>query len=157
VSEGYLYRSGMRMRFHPKRRASTDQAPGPSSARAAPRVPSMIQLHGSPSREKACHHAMTATSAPATGVQKPASKRIPTHVVTADSIADPNRGPLSSFVVPCTINAIPAASRINRRPMPGEPRANVENSRRTTKARLEVPDGPGKPRKGRVSHSFGGN
>src|ERR1700751_2587388 len=106
--EGYLCRSGMRMRFHPKRRASTDQAPGPSSARAAPRVPSMIQLHGSPGCEKACHHAMTATNTPAMGVQKPASRSIPTHVVTAGSIADPNGGPPSSLVTPCTISPIPA-------------------------------------------------
>jgi hypothetical protein len=140
------------MRFHPKRRASTDQAPGPSSARAAPRVPSMIQRHGSPGCEKACHHAMTATNTPAMGVEKPASRSIPTHVVTAGRIADPTGGPLSSFVMPCTINAIPADSRINRRPMPGEPWANVENSRRTTKARLQnfqgtlkASEGPRKP------------
>ena len=39
-----LSRSGMRMRFHPKRWASTDQAPSPSSARGAPRAPNRLQL-----------------------------------------------------------------------------------------------------------------
>jgi hypothetical protein len=137
AGEGYLCRSGMRMRFSPKRRASTDQAPGPRSARAAPSVPNRIQVQGFPGCENAFQSAMTATSAPAMGVHKPASRSIPTQVVRADSIADPSGGPLSSFVMPCTINAIPAANRINRRPIPGEPWANVENSRRTTKARVQ--------------------
>jgi len=147
----------MRIRFHPNKRASTDQAPGPSSARAAPSVPNRIQVQGFPGCETALHSAMTATSAPAMGVHKPASKSIPTHVVTAGSIADPSGGPLSSFVMSCTINAIPAASRINRRPMPGEPWANVENSRRTTKARLQDSQRTLKTSKGPRKPLFWGN
>ena len=34
--EGYLFRGGGSMRFHPNMRASTDHEPGPNIARAAP-------------------------------------------------------------------------------------------------------------------------
>ena len=34
--------SPMGMRFHPKRRAPTDQDPGPSSTKEAPRVPNRM-------------------------------------------------------------------------------------------------------------------
>jgi hypothetical protein len=140
------------MRFHPNKRASTDQAPGPSSAKAAPRVPSRIPVHGSPGCEKACQNAMTDTSVPAMGVHRPASRRIPTAVVTACSMNGPGGGSPSSCVTPRTMDAIPAASLINSRPIPGNPWANVENSRRTTRSRLqdsvneeEAPKGRCKP------------
>jgi len=52
---------------HPKRRASSDQAPGPISARAAHRVAIMIQRHGCPDR-KAYDNASPASTAPTIGV-----------------------------------------------------------------------------------------
>src|SRR2546421_74177 len=48
-----IYRCGIRMRFRPNRRASTDHAPGPSIASAAPNAPSRMCIHGSVGCEKA--------------------------------------------------------------------------------------------------------
>ncbi len=59
-----------------------DHAPGPISARAAPRVASMIQRHGCPD-EKTFHSASAATSVPATGVHSPASRSIPRPIENA--------------------------------------------------------------------------
>jgi hypothetical protein len=42
VGKIYLSRVGMSMRFHPNSPASTDQAPGPIIARAAPSVPNRM-------------------------------------------------------------------------------------------------------------------
>jgi len=53
-----------------------DHAPGPISAKAAPRVASMIQHDGCPD-EKTFHSASAATSVPATGVHSPASRSNP--------------------------------------------------------------------------------
>ena len=89
----------------------------------------MIQLHGSPGCETACHSAMTAVSAPAMGVHKPANRSMPAPVVATCSVADPSGGPPRSAAIPWTINTIPATSLINRRPAPGNPWANVEKSR----------------------------
>jgi hypothetical protein len=124
------------MRFHPKRRASTDQAPGPSSARAAPRVPSMILGHGSPGCENVFHSAMMVTSAPAIGVHKPANRSSPAPAASTCNMAGAIGSPPRSVVMRGTTIAIPATNRMIKRPTPGEPRANVENSRRTIKPRL---------------------
>jgi len=124
------------MRFHPKRRASTDQPPGPSSARAAPRVPSKILGHGSPGCENAFHSAMIATTAPAMGVHKPTSRSSPAPTASTHNKAGAIGSPPRSVVTPRTTIAIPTTNRMIRRPTPGEPRANVENSRRTRKPRL---------------------
>jgi len=65
------------MRFHPKRRASTDQAPGPSSARAAPKVPNRMGIEGSPACERMFHSSMSVTTDPAIGVHRPTTNSIP--------------------------------------------------------------------------------
>jgi hypothetical protein len=109
------------MRFHPKRRASTDQAPGPSMARAAPRVPNRILLHGSPACEKACHSARIATSAPAMGVHKPASRSMPAPVARTWITARLIGGALCSSIIPRTTNPMPMTRRMSRRPTPGQP------------------------------------
>ena len=88
------------MRFHPKSRESTDQPPGPSSARAAPRVPSMILGHGSPGCENAFHSAMIATSAPAIGVHKPANRNSPAPTASTCNMAGVVGGPPRSVVTP---------------------------------------------------------
>jgi hypothetical protein len=124
------------MRFHPKRRASTDQAPGPSSASAAPTVPSMISGHGSPGCENTFHRENIATSAPAMGVHKPAPRRSPAATASTCAMTDVTGSPPRSAATPRKIIAAPATSRMIRRPEPGEPRANVEKSRRTRKPRL---------------------
>jgi len=117
----YLSRGRISIRFQPKRRASIDHGPGPSSARAAPRVPSRAKIHGSPTCKKIFHSSMTATSVPATRVQKPASKSIPAPIASTDKIASRVGGPLHSLMTPRSINAIPATSRMSRRPKPDGP------------------------------------
>src|SRR5208337_4300165 len=52
-------------RFHPNRRASTDQAPGPRRARAAPRVPKKTQVQRSAVCTNALHDARIAKRLPA--------------------------------------------------------------------------------------------
>src|ERR1700691_6168188 len=120
----------MSMRFHPKRRASTDQAPGPSSARAAPRVANRIRVHGSPGYEKAFHTSMTTRSNPAMGVHKPTIRSTPAPVAITHNMVGPNGGPPHSFVTPASIKAIPVTRRMSNRPTPGQPPAHVENSLR---------------------------
>jgi hypothetical protein len=118
------------MRFHPKRRASIDHAPGPSIAKAAPRVPSRMQIHGSPGCKRIFHISIAATIVPATGVHKPASKSAPAPVSNTHRMITCIGWASHSLVTPRSINAIPTTRRIRRRPTPGHPRAKVENNRR---------------------------
>jgi hypothetical protein len=123
------------MRFHPKSRASTDHAPGPSSAKATPRVPKRILAHGSPGCQKVSQTSKTATSAPETGVHKPASSSIPVAVASTHRAVGSVGGSTRSIVTARPINVIPATSRMNKSPAPGQPRAKVENSRRRSSLR----------------------
>lgn len=76
-SPSRILRFVLLMRFLPKRRASIDQAPGPTIAKVAPRAASIMGVHGSPEREKAIHTSTAATRVPATGVHKPTRRRVP--------------------------------------------------------------------------------
>ncbi len=60
------------MRFHPKSRASTDQRPGPSIARAAAMVPANRPTNGCSATLRICEISITATTVPASGVHSPA-------------------------------------------------------------------------------------
>jgi len=60
----------------------------------------MMQLHGSPGCEEACHSAKAAVSTPAMGVHKPASRSTPTPVVITCSMADPGEGVPRSAAIP---------------------------------------------------------
>jgi len=126
VGKNQLLRSGMSMRFHPKRRASTDQAPGPSMARAAPTVANNTLVQMFPGSKKTFQISMTAASVPAMGVHKPAINSNPAPVVITDSTVRKIEGWLDSLAASRTINAIPATRRMSRRPAPGQPWANVE-------------------------------
>jgi len=117
-------------RFHPKSRASTDQAPGPSSARAAPTVPRRIEIHESPGCEKRSQNARIATSIPATGVHRPANKNIPAPIASRDNMGGPIDGPPHDLAASRSIIATPATTRSRSRPAPGQPWANVEYNRR---------------------------
>ena len=70
-------RTQISRRFLPKRRASIDQAPGPRTAIAAPMVAKRMLLRRWAVPERASQISLTARSAPATGVQIPASKKSP--------------------------------------------------------------------------------
>jgi hypothetical protein len=76
------------IRFRPNRRASTDQAPGPSIASAAPKAPSRTCIQGSLACDRNRHSSATAISTPETGVHKPSSNG------TAKQAATTSRMPL---------------------------------------------------------------
>jgi hypothetical protein len=119
----------MSMRFHPNKRASTDQAPGPSSARAAPMIPTRRLVRGSPEWEKAFQSSKNTTIAPATGVHKPASRSIAA-IAESESIVVGRIGGLPrSIRSALAISATPAAKRRRSKPTPGQPWANVEYTR----------------------------
>jgi hypothetical protein len=63
----------------PKRRASTENAPGPSIAEVAPMVANIIGIHGSLMWVAATHNSTTAINAPTNGVQSPTRKSMPAH------------------------------------------------------------------------------
>jgi len=124
-----FYRSGILMRFLPKRCASTDQAPGPSIASAAPNIANRNSLQGSPVPENVRHNPIIAVATPAMGVHKPADRSSP----TTDSTTSLSRCCLwadaTHPATPSWHKPIPALSRRQRRPMPGQPLAKVENNR----------------------------
>ena len=119
------------MRFHPNSRASTDHAPGPSSANAAPMVAMKMQAEGSPGRVMMFHSASAATSEPASGVHNPASRSIPIMLATTGSAMNWMDGAVCSLANPWRMSEAPATRRMSRRPAPGHPGAKVENRRRT--------------------------
>ena len=77
ASANRAYQRVVSMRFLPNSRASMDQAPGPTIARLAPNAASMIGGQGFPGLEYAIHASTRTTRTPATGVHKPARRRIP--------------------------------------------------------------------------------
>jgi len=133
-------------RLQPKRRASIDQAPGPSNASAAPVAANRNERHGSSPGKKKLNSPSAAMSAAATGVQRPTATRIPTPSERAWRKIAPGGGPASSPSMACTTSARPAASRRSRSPAPAEPWANVESSRRTCST-VEVAENPGQPQR----------
>src|SRR5580693_8951978 len=68
---GLSYRWGIRIRFRPNRRASTDHAPGPIIARAAPNAASTRCIEPLLEGNKRRDSSETAKKRPATGVQSP--------------------------------------------------------------------------------------
>ena len=119
------------MRFHPNSRASTDQAPGPMSAKAAPMVAMRMQAEGSLGRVAMMFHVASATaSEPASGVHKPANRNIPMVIAETAKTEKWSDDPASSLSNPWITKQDPATSRISNRPAPGQPGANVENNRR---------------------------
>ena len=60
------------MRFHPNRRASMDQKPGPNIARAAAAVPNSSHTHLSPGTVSIFQISINAMEDPTMGVHKPA-------------------------------------------------------------------------------------
>lgn len=127
----FNYSSGRRIsiRFHPKRLASTDQVPGPSSARATPRLANKTLTLGSPLCERAIANWMSATITPATAVHDPnrRSKPIPA-AITCGALAGIDARLWSSATR--KISAAPTTRRSSKRPRLGRLSANVENRRR---------------------------
>ena len=119
------------MRFHPKRRASMENKPGPNIARAAPAVPSSSQTHLSPGSEKIFQISINAMEVPTMGVHKPAISRVPAAIKsTAGIVTFMGSGSLHSFKQARTISVEPTTTRMRSRPVPGQPPAKLEYSRR---------------------------
>jgi len=65
------------MCFLPKRRASSDQAPGPIMATLAPMAAKRSEIQENPPREKPIHNSTATTVAPEMGVQSPTRRSVP--------------------------------------------------------------------------------
>ena len=121
------------MCFRPNCLASTDQAPGPIMAKAAAKIARAREIHGSPeceeNREIAIQTLVMAASAPATGVRNPTKRTIPHATPTICKTMISVGVPPSTLRIPKLINVAPISKRRSRRPTPGQPSANVENSR----------------------------
>jgi hypothetical protein len=117
------------MCFLPKRRASMDHARGPIMAAVPPRVASTIIIEGSPGRVKAIHSSTTAIKVPATGVQRPMSRKMPTQAATISGNMDVETAAPVREIIPKRTRMTAARTRCNRRPTPGQPFAKVEKSR----------------------------
>jgi hypothetical protein len=152
------------MCFLPKSRASMDQAPGPTIARMAPRTACMRGIHGSSEcgndRERAIDTSAIAASIPATGVHKPTRRSIPAPIPAICRTTAPKEGDSRMPTIPKWMSAAAVSSRRSRRPMPGQPSANVENSRcntHTRSQRMRFVTGPKPGKVGPVYPSFRGS
>lgn len=156
------------MRFHPKSRASRDHAPGPIIAKAAARVAAKTQAHTSLGTANMFQSSTSATIVPAIGVHNPARRRIPAPIDNMDAIIGSEEGRLISRELAEKTKAPPMTKRISNSPTPGQPRANVENSRlkrcsyrtQTSGAivnsqELHFQNGSNTPERGLIRDSFG--
>lgn len=91
-----------------------------------PIVASRMQLHGFAGCAKAWRSARSATNTPAMGVHSPTISNIPNIAANTWVLAAPADTPPTIEIAPSETKATPATSRINRRPRPGKPWANVE-------------------------------
>src|SRR5690349_15897591 len=119
----------MSIRFRPKSCASRDQTPGPSIASAAPTTASTMQVRRLSALERAVHSSTTATKTPAIGVKTPIRRRPPPAVARDCRIIPCHSGAISISVTPSWVRRIPTPNRSSRRPLPGQPFGNMENSR----------------------------
>jgi hypothetical protein len=118
------------MRLHPNRRASTDHAPGPNIARAAPEAAIRRYSKLCPCAMNIPPTSINATSVPTITVYKPTTRKIAELPRRTDMMAMGMEGPLSRAGMEMRINAKPMTRRINIRPNPGQPPAKVEYKRR---------------------------
>src|SRR5260370_18706374 len=110
------------MRLLPNRRASIDQAPGPSIASATPTAASRIRAQGSPAREKTAQTARPASMLPAIGVHRPAQRR---RAIAPSITAIDDRLKLKALPLKWKAR-IAAVTRRDKSPIPAHPRAKLE-------------------------------
>ena len=124
-------RTGGSILFHPKSRASIDHKPGPNIASVAPAVPNKSHTHLSPGSIIIFETSIRAMEIPAIGVHKPAMRRIPAAIESMARAVTKKGGSIHSLETARTTRAEPMTKRNNSKPVPGQPPANVEYSRRT--------------------------
>ena len=154
---GTTPRTQISRRFLPKRRASIDRAPGPRNARAIPSVASKIVPRGWSVPVRAIQSSLGATIAPAIGVHKPTSRKIPAMAAITCSGSDSRCGHPINAPMPSWIKISPTTTRSRRSPLPGQPLGNMEKRRcrkppicqiyesRTRSGRFDTPNLGGGP------------
>ena len=103
--------------------------PGPSMASAAPTTASTMQVRRLSALERAVHTSTITTNTPAIGVKKPIRRRTPLMVARDCHMIPCHSGAISISATPSWVRTIPAPNRRSRRPLPGQPLGNMENSR----------------------------
>ena len=119
-------------------RASSEKAPGPSSARATTRTSKSSDDLSRPDTASAA--APTVTTTEITGVIKPTSKQAAL-ITLAATIIQPSELTLvvEMYAAVCASNVKLTRPRRRRRPMPGQPLGKAENSFcRTTLLQREI-------------------
>jgi hypothetical protein len=109
------------IRFHPKIQASTEKAPGPSNASAAPSTPMKVHRERVREREMPIQIVPIATTVPATGVHKPSISKPPNTIDPTSKAAEPLRAPSRSILIAGMTSVVPAVNRNRSRPTPGAP------------------------------------
>lgn len=84
--------------FLPKRRASTENAPGPSIAEVKPIVANTIESHGSLRWANAIHNSIIAINVPTIGVQSPTRKRMLAHAPMTCGNMDAEKGEFMRWI-----------------------------------------------------------
>jgi hypothetical protein len=122
------YRRPTEIRFLPNSRASRDHAPGPSIAKPAAIVVTMMSSQISPMLVSASQSSAIAVTTPANGVHKPRSRSTPAAAARNRGASCSNRNPAGTLRA-SKIKYAQTAIRSSRSPLPGQPLANVENRR----------------------------
>jgi hypothetical protein len=103
--------------------------PGPSIASAAPTTASSMQVRRLSALEKAVLSSTITTNTPAIGAKNPIRRRMPPMVARDCHMIPCHSGAISISATPSCVRTIPAPNRRSRRPPPGQPFGNMENSR----------------------------
>jgi hypothetical protein len=103
--------------------------------------------------ERAAHNSTTTTSTPAIGVKEPARRRTPAPIASDCRMIPCHWGALSSSTSPSCVRTIPTTSRRSRRPLPGQPLGNMENSRCTGASTTRL----GEAQRSRIPKNRGSN
>jgi len=118
------------MRFRPNRRASTDHAPGPIIASAAPNAANTICMEALLKWNKRRDSSATHMNRPAIGVQRPRINSAEQVAAQNCKVTDRGSAGANGPAKNCT-SGTAATARKNTKPVPGQPSGNVEKSRCT--------------------------
>ena len=117
------------MRFLPKSQASTDHAPGPIIAKVNPNTANPIGIPVLTCIEIAIHNSRIITNNPASGVHKPAISKTPPSAAMPCFTLAAQEGVVAKHVASKYNRVAPTRNLWIKSPPPGQPSANVENSR----------------------------
>jgi len=115
------------MRFRPNRYASTDHAPGPIIARAAPKDASTICIDELLKWNERRDNSAMAISEPTMGVQRPTIKSVEQPAASNCKAIENGGVGANGPAMSCT-SGIAVTARRNTNPVPGQPSGNVEKS-----------------------------